>query len=130
MQKRLKTRLTTHPAHPTQRALEDSRDSPLTDSESNEAHAQIKRLAGKEGMEKFMRENNIEILVSGSDCSLVSFTASAGYPSATVPLGNQDDGSPFGLFLLVKDGREDLLFRFMSAYEDSMERIRGPSLEV
>lgn len=95
-----------------------------------------------------MRENGIEVLVSGSDCSLISFTASAGkyhfdhgmsrseahangnvgYPSATVPLGNQDDGSPFGLFLLVRENREDLLFRFMSAFEATMHKIQGPSL--
>ena len=79
-------------------------------------------------MEKFMRENDIEMVVSSSDCGLVSFTSGAGYPSATVPLGNQDDGSPFGLFLLVKDGREDLLFRFMSAFEATMEGIKRPSL--
>ena len=77
-------------------------------------------------MGKFMQENNLDMVVSPSDCSLVSFTAAAGYPSATVPLGNQDDGSPFGLFLLVKDGREDLLFRFMSGWEETVKRIRGP----
>ena len=79
-------------------------------------------------MEKFMQENDIEMIVSGSDCSLISFTATANYPSATVPLCNREDGSPFGLFLLVKDGREDLLFRFMSAFEATMERVKGPSL--
>jgi amidase len=49
-----------------------------------------------------------------------------GYPSATVPLGNQEDGSPFGLFLLVREGREDLLFRFMSAFEATMPKSKGP----
>lgn len=81
-------------------------------------------------MEKIMLENDLDMIVSGSDCGLISFTAAAGYPSATVPLGNQNDGSPFGLFLLVRGGREDLLFRFMSAWEESMERIKGPGLEV
>ncbi|KAG0650131.1 amidase [Hyphodiscus hymeniophilus] len=120
--------LTRYIAHVTQSGLEGSRDSPLTDTESDQAAAQLKRLAGKDGMERYMQENDIEMIVSGSDCNLISFNACAGYPSATVPLGNQEDGSPFGLFLLVKEDREDLLFRFMSAFEDTMERVKGPSL--
>lgn len=46
------------------------------------------------------------------------------YPSATVPLGNtQSDGRPYGLFLLAQTGREDLMFRFMSAWEATMPKI-------
>ncbi len=64
-------------AHPSQSGLERSRDSPITDTESDKAYLQIKLLAGKEEMESFMRNNNIEMIFSGSDCSLVSFNASA-----------------------------------------------------
>jgi amidase len=45
-----------------------------------------------------------------------------------VPLGNLEDGSPFGLFLLAKEGREDLLFSFLSAFEQTFERVKGPKL--
>jgi hypothetical protein len=43
-------------------------------------------------------------------------------------LGNQERASPFGLFLLVKDGREDLMFRFTSEFETTMPNIERPSL--
>lgn len=41
-----------------------------------------------------------------------------GYPIATVPLGTIDyNGRPFGLAIIAKAGREDLIFAFMSAFE-------------
>jgi amidase len=41
-----------------------------------------------------------------------------GYPIATVPVGTiSHNGRPFGLALVAKAGREDLLFAFMSAFE-------------
>jgi len=50
-----------------------------------------------------------------------------GYPSATVPLGNlPETGLPYGLFLLAREGREDLIFRFMSAFEATFDKIQGP----
>jgi hypothetical protein len=53
----------------------------------------------------------------------------AAYPSATVPLGNLEDGYPYGLFLLARAGREDVIFRFMSAFEATFPKIKGPRLE-
>jgi amidase len=52
-----------------------------------------------------------------------------GYPSATVPLGNLENGYPYGLFLLTKAGREDLIFNFMSAFEATFPKVMGPRLE-
>ncbi len=54
----------------------------------------------------------------------------AGYPSATVPLGNLANGYPYGLFLLVRAHRDDLIFRFMSAFEATFPKIDGPVLDV
>ena len=50
-------------AHTTQRSIESSRDSALTDEEATTARAELKRLAGKDGMEKYMRENDIEMII-------------------------------------------------------------------
>jgi amidase len=52
-----------------------------------------------------------------------------GYPSATVPLGNLENGYPYGLFLLARAGREDLIFKFMSAFEATFSKIKGPHLK-
>jgi len=79
-----------------------------------------------------MDTNSLDMIITGSDHVLISFMAVAGWPSATVPLGNMDDGNdtPFGLFLCVREGREDLLFRFMSAWEARIEKIKGPKLST
>jgi amidase len=51
-----------------------------------------------------------------------------GYPSATVPLGNAENDHPYGLFLLARENREDLMFRFMSAFEATFPKVKGPNL--
>ena len=51
----------------------------------------------------------------------------AGYPIATMPLGIIDDiGRPFGLAIMAKAGREDLLFQFLSAFEENFPRREIP----
>lgn len=51
------------------------------------------------------------------------------HPSATVPLGNIGNGHPYELFLIARAGREDLIFRFMSAFEGTFPNIQGPRFE-
>ena len=51
------------------------------------------------------------------------------YPAGTVPLGNLENEYPYGLFLLARAGREDLIFRFMSAFEATFPKVKGPRLE-
>lgn len=60
-----------------------------------------------------------------------SYTSSddlPGYSIATVPLGQFDpNGRPFGLAIIARAGREDLLFAFMSAFEAVSEPRPVPS---
>lgn len=58
-----------------------------------------------------------------------------GYPIATVPLGvTEADGRPYGLGIMARAGREDLIFQFMSAFEAHFpprvlpSRVRDDSL--
>lgn len=55
-----------------------------------------------------------------------------GYPIGTVPLGTVDyNGRPFGLAIIAKAGREDVILAFMSAFEAmSKERPVPPQLVV
>jgi amidase len=58
--------------------LIDSHNSPLSAEEAAEAYREINRKAGKDGMDKYMRENAVDIIVSCSDCSLVIWASDAG----------------------------------------------------
>jgi hypothetical protein len=65
-------------AHPNQKELINSSNSTLTDEECEIAAKELRRLAGVQGFGKFMDENNLDLIVTNSDCSLVSFTACSG----------------------------------------------------
>jgi amidase len=108
--------------------LINSFNSPLTDEESDNAAEELKRLAGKDGMGRFMAENDLDLIISSSDCSLVSFAACAGWPSGTVPLGQLENGLPYGLFILARAGEDERIFQFMSAFEKTAEKIALPVL--
>ncbi|KAJ5820350.1 amidase-like protein [Penicillium riverlandense] len=93
----------------------------LKSTMSPESHAsvlsQLRRLASVDGMEKWMAEQSIDIVLGPSDSTLVSFAACAGWPIATMPLGKLGkNGQPYGFFALARSGREDTLFRLMSAF--------------
>ena len=76
----------------------------------------LRRLAGLEGMELVMRRNDIDIVLAASDSTLVAYSAWAGWPVATVPLGNWDkNGQPWGMFALART--EGDLVRFMAGWE-------------
>jgi amidase len=52
-----------------------------------------------------------------------------GYPIATMPLGVlKDYGRPFGLAIMARAGREDILFTFMSAFEAEFPKRVIPPL--
>jgi amidase len=58
--------------------LIDSHNSPLSAEEAAEAYREINRKAGKDGMDKYMTENDVDIIVACSDCTLVIWASSAG----------------------------------------------------
>jgi amidase len=58
--------------------LIDSHNSPLSAEEAAEAYREIYRKARKDGMDKYMRESDVDIVVANSDCTLVIWAANAG----------------------------------------------------
>lgn len=131
-------------AHPNQKDLIDSHNSPLSAEKAARAYREINRKARRDGMDKYMKENDVDLIVASSDCTLVIWAADAGkwndfevglcwrgtgYPSATVPLGNLENSYPYVFFLLARAGREDLIFRFMSDFETTFPKVNGPFLE-
>jgi len=103
----------------------------LNDRISAEKHdaaaAALRRIAQEDGMAKLMREQDLDIILSGSDAELISFSACAGWPVATVPVGNlTKNGQPWGMFVLPRDGRLDLLVRFMLVFSGIFDKVSPP----
>ncbi|KAL3299934.1 amidase-like protein [Colletotrichum asianum] len=118
------------PPHTTQTELEAAlvAATAMTDDERQAAVSDIRRLAGTDGLGKAMREAQVDVIVSASDSIVVGFAGAAGWPIATVPLGNlETNGQPFGLFVTAPERREDLLFRFMGAFYATFPAIEKPA---
>ncbi|KUI59091.1 Glutamyl-tRNA(Gln) amidotransferase subunit A [Cytospora mali] len=111
----------------TQTELVKCRDSTMTPGKHDAATATLRWLARNEGIAKIMRDRNLDIVLSASDASLVSFSSCAGWPIATVPVNNLNtNGQPWGMFALARDGSTELLLKFMVAFHGCFEGVRGP----
>ena len=61
--------------------------------------------------------------------TIANTTCPIGYPIATMPLGVlKNYGRPFGLAIMARAGREDILFTFMSAFEAEFPKRAIPTL--
>ena len=65
-------------AHPNPKRLIESSSSILTEEECETAARELRRFARVDGFGKFMDENNLDLIVTNSDCNLVPFTACSG----------------------------------------------------
>lgn len=115
-------------AYSTQSELIKALNSTMTEATRLETVTSLRTLAGPEGIGKVMREQNLDIVLAPSDSTLVSFSACAAWPIATVPLGRLvKNGQPYGFFAMSRDGCEELLFRFMGAYHEVFPAVERPS---
>lgn len=114
-------------AYITQTELIKCLNDTLTTSTHLAAATELRRLGREEGLARLMREQSLDIVLSASDASLISFSTCAGWPVATVPVGNlAKNGQPWGFFVLPRDGKMHLLARFMKSYHEGFEKIRAP----
>ncbi|PYI06050.1 amidase signature enzyme [Aspergillus sclerotiicarbonarius CBS 121057] len=76
------------------------------------------RSAAQDILDSLFANENINILAAPGDSSLCVHAAAAGYPVATVPIGQlRYNDRPFGLCLVARADEEDTLLRFMAEYE-------------
>ncbi len=113
-------------AYTTQTELVAALNSTMTPATHDKVAAELRRRA-RQIIGKVLEEHGVDVILAPSDSTLVSYTALAGWPIATVPLGNlAKNGQPFGFFVLAPGGREDVLLRFMEAFHPTFPRIQGP----
>ena len=115
----------------------------LDDPKYIKAHDEAKRLAGAEGIDKLISENNLDALISPSygpayrtdvvtgdhssgDSS--SLPAVAGYPHLTVPMGYVM-GLPVGISFIGRAWTEDRLLAIGAAYERATHVRHAPTYE-
>lgn len=100
----------------------------MTEEKHDMAVSALHQIARGGSMAKYMHRNDLDIVLSSSDAELITFSACAGWPVATVPVGNlSKNDQPWGMFALARDGSVGTLLRFMKAFHGSFARVRGPT---
>ncbi|KAK3984312.1 amidase signature domain-containing protein [Cladorrhinum sp. PSN332] len=97
----------------------------LTDEQQDE-HGKTLRLISKVlGLDSAFEKYDLEIIAGAPTGRSASVYDTAGYPIGTLPLGYASfNGRPFGMAATARKGREDLIIRLMSAWEE----LFGPRL--
>ncbi|CAI7644884.1 unnamed protein product [Penicillium glandicola] len=76
------------------------------------------RKAARAILDDLFDKENVNILAAPGDSPLCVHASAAGYPVATVPIGQlRYNDRPFGLCLVVRADEEETLLRFMGVYE-------------
>ncbi|KAK0615178.1 amidase signature domain-containing protein [Bombardia bombarda] len=85
------------------------------------------RAVGKRILDKIL--DRVSIIAAPGDSPLCVHAAVAGYPIATIPVGQlKYNGRPFGICLVAKENNEEVLLRFMAAYEAGSAPRAVPNL--
>ncbi|KAL2194061.1 amidase signature domain-containing protein [Corynascus similis CBS 632.67] len=75
------------------------------------------RAIGQRILDEAFDGHGVNVIAAPADSSLCIHAAAAGYPIATVPLGQlRYNGRPFGLCMVAKARNEEVLLRFMHAW--------------
>ncbi|KAK1753888.1 Glutamyl-tRNA amidotransferase subunit A, mitochondrial [Echria macrotheca] len=89
------------------------------------------RREAKERLDRVFANEGVNLIAAPSDSPLCIHAAAAGYPVATVPLGQlRYNGRPFGLCLLAKEHEEASILQFMAAYEKAVPPRPVPDLNA
>ncbi|GHJ89998.1 hypothetical protein NliqN6_6400 [Naganishia liquefaciens] len=82
-----------------------------------EALANHKRICAEEGIEKVMSSHKLDALIMPINALAAVYASGGGYPLATLPLGIQNNGEPFGFCLMGSRWGEPTLLALMAAFE-------------
>uniref|UniRef100_A0A8H7NGZ5 Amidase domain-containing protein n=1 Tax=Bionectria ochroleuca TaxID=29856 RepID=A0A8H7NGZ5_BIOOC len=100
-----------------QRLIQACKERP-TAERYEEARRHMKKVVIEDGFEPLLSGKGLDPIAVPQDSNIASMATASGYPIATMPLGVlKDYGRPFGLAIMARAGREDILFTFMSAFE-------------
>ncbi|KAJ5151221.1 uncharacterized protein N7482_010473 [Penicillium canariense] len=117
------------PRYDNQNGLLRALNSNLSSEEYDDILA-FSRKAGRElGIEKTLRENDVDVIIGPGGSTMSYIAAAAGYPIASLPLSYLHyNGRPFGLAILTRAHQDALLVQAMSAWEATFPRRKLPPM--
>ncbi|KAJ8128279.1 hypothetical protein O1611_g5355 [Lasiodiplodia mahajangana] len=102
----------------------------IPDAEYDEILNFGRQKSREEGIDKVMKEHDVNVIVAPSDSPLFLMASLSAYPIAAVPFGNVDfegNNRPYGLFAMATAHQDALLVEFMSAWEAVAPMRQPPS---
>jgi len=78
----------------------------------------MRQAGGPNGIDKYLKKYDIDVIIGPADCECTEPPAAAGYPVATMPLSTLDfNGRPFGMSVVASAHQEKLLINVLSAWQ-------------
>jgi amidase len=110
-----------------QRFLEDALNIHLSDAKYEEYSQALRRNNKELGMDKVLREYEVDVIMSIPMGRTATIAAISGYPVGTVPLGYaRFNEAAYGMSIIAPANAEPLILTIMSAWEDIVLPIRRP----
>ncbi|RYP68289.1 hypothetical protein DL771_006791 [Monosporascus sp. 5C6A] len=102
----------------------------MSDEEYHKLISFARNRCGKQGIDKILEENEVDIIMGPGDGPMFCISGTAGYPVASLPLGYLDfNGRPFGLQITAKAHQDALLIQAQSAWEATFPPRQPPPLD-
>lgn len=103
----------------------------MTPSDNSAAITHARKIGREEGIDLTLDKYDVDIILGPADSELANICSASGYPFVAFPLSTDErNGRPFGLSALAGQWREDILIKFMSAWEATMPARPVPDLEA
>ncbi|KAH6842213.1 amidase signature domain-containing protein [Chaetomium sp. MPI-CAGE-AT-0009] len=110
-----------------QRFLEDALNIHLSDTKYEEYSRALRRNNKEPGIDKVLREYEVDVIMSIPMGRTATITAISGYPVGTVPLGYaRFNGVAYGMCIIAPANAESLILTIMSAWESIVLPSRRP----
>ncbi|KAK0507196.1 hypothetical protein JMJ35_010234 [Cladonia borealis] len=118
------------PRYPRQDRLEKALAHNYTTEDLEKALAHARRIGRDEGIDKILKEYDIDVIIGPADSKMPTIAAASGSPIAGMPLGYLEfNGRPFGMAALASGHQEAILVKTQSAWEATFGPRQPPPIE-
>ncbi|ATY58913.1 amidase family [Cordyceps militaris] len=119
------------PRYPLQDRLEKALADKSTAEELEEALLLARKVARDEGIDKILREYDLDVIIGPAESPMPTIACASGYPIASLPLGYLDfNGRPFGMAAVASGHQEAVLIKVQSAWEATFPPRQPPPYAV
>ncbi|KAH8761174.1 amidase family protein [Diaporthe sp. PMI_573] len=117
--------------YPSQDRLEGALADKSTPEELDVALNHARKVARDEGIDRIMKEYDIDAIIGPAESAMPTMACASGYPIAGMPLGYLDfNGRPFGMAAISAGHQEATLIKVQSAWEATFPSRQPPPYEV